>query len=48
MDPEVMHDVAVRGMFYAELKAAASTDQIRANHEQLLVCDVDLTLLFGP
>ena len=48
MDPEVMSDVAVHGMFCAESKAAASADQIRANHVQLLVCDIDLTLLFGP
>ena len=48
MDPEVMRDVAVRGMFYAESKAAASTDQIRANQVQSLVCEVDLTSLFGP
>ena len=48
MDPEVMHDVAVHGMFYAESKAAASADQIRANCVQSLVCDVDLTSLFGP
>ena len=48
MDHEVMRDVAVHGIFYAESKAAASADQIRANHVQLLVCDIDLTLLFGP
>ena len=47
MDPEVMRDVAVHEVFYAELKAATSADQIRANHVQSLVCDVDLTSLFG-